>query len=70
MFVGLVMVVFYVVYGFVVDKLGLFGVRLMFVIVLLVFGVGFKVGEVLGFLGEYLKLYYLEESGEDRKSVV
>jgi MFS family permease len=61
MFAGLVMAVFYAIYGFAVDKLGLSEARLTFAVALLVLGLGFKAGEVLGFLGEHLRLSHLEE---------
>ncbi|NJF26028.1 MFS transporter [Thermococcus sp. Bubb.Bath] len=61
MLAGLVMAVFYAVYGFAVDKLGLPEARLTFAVVLLVLGAGFKAGEVMGFLGEHLRLSHLEE---------
>lgn len=64
MLAGLVMAVFYAVYGFGVDTLGLSEARLMFAIALLVLGASFKAGEVLGFLGEHLRLSHLEESGD------
>ncbi|MBP1912586.1 hypothetical protein [Thermococcus stetteri] len=62
MLAGLVMAVFYAVYGFAADKLGLSEARLTFAIALLVLGLGSKAGEVLGFLGEYLRLSHLEKS--------
>ncbi|WP_367883808.1 hypothetical protein [Thermococcus peptonophilus] len=63
MLAGLVMAVFYAVYGFAVDKLGLSGARLTFALALLVLGgAGFKAGEILGLLGgEHLKLSHLED---------
>ncbi|ASJ02461.1 MFS transporter permease [Thermococcus profundus] len=63
MIAGLMMALFYAVYGFAVDKLGLAEARLMFAVILLVVGASFKVGEVLGFLGEHLRLSHLEGSG-------
>ncbi len=61
MLAGLVMAVFYAIYGFSVDVLGLSKARMTFAIVLLMIGAGFKAGEALGFLEEHLKLSHLEE---------
>ena len=64
MLAGLVMAVFYAIYGFTVDELGLPKARMAFAMVLLVIGAGFKAGEALGFLGEHLKLSHLEGHGK------
>jgi MFS family permease len=63
MLAGLVMALFYAVYGFAVDKLGLSKARLTFALALLVLGAGLKAGEILGFIGEHLKLSHLENGG-------
>jgi len=57
---ALAMGVFYFIYGFVVDWLGLAEARLLFALILLGAGVSLKAGELLGPLKDVLKLKHLE----------
>lgn len=57
---ALAMGVFYFIYGFVVDWLGLAEARLVFALILLGAGVSLKAGELLGPLRDVLKLKHME----------
>ena len=57
---ALAMGVFYFIYGFVVDWLGLAEARLLFALILLGAGVSLKAGELLGPLRDVLKLNHIE----------
>ncbi|NJE60549.1 MFS transporter [Thermococcus sp. 21S7] len=57
---ALAMGVFYFIYGFVVDWLGLAEARLLFALILLGAGVSLKAGELLGPLRDVLKLKHME----------
>lgn len=57
---ALAMSVFYFIYGFVVDWVGLAEARLIFAVILLGAGVLLKAGEALGPLKEVLKLKHME----------
>ena len=57
---ALAMGVFYFIYGFVVDWLGLAEARLLFALILLGAGISLKAGELLGPLRDVLKLRHME----------
>jgi len=57
---ALAMGIFYFIYGFVVDWLGLAEARLVFALILLGAGVSLKAGELLGPLRDVLKLKHME----------
>ncbi len=61
MFSATVMALFYTVYGFAVDWLGLREARFVFAVFLLGIGVAFKVIQALGVLGDALELRHLAE---------
>ncbi|NJE46173.1 MFS transporter [Thermococcus sp. GR7] len=63
---ALVMSVFYFIYGFAVDWLGLGEARLVFAIALLVVGIFLKAGEIVGPLGETLRLRHAEAIPNER----
>lgn len=64
MFSALVMAVFYTVYGFAVDRMGLQEARLAFSIAFLFLGLAFKVLQALSPVGEFLELRHLMEGSE------
>ncbi|WP_456365738.1 MFS transporter [Thermococcus sp.] len=61
MFSAIVMAVFYTLYGFAVDWLGLRKARLAFAVLLLGMGVALKVIQALGVIGDALELRHLAE---------
>ncbi|WP_297488240.1 MFS transporter [Thermococcus sp.] len=61
MFSAIVMAVFYTLYGFAVDWLGLRKARLAFAVLLLGIGVALKAIQALGVLGDALELRHLAE---------
>lgn len=63
---SLIMAIFYGIYGFVVDKLGLADARLIFALIIFSIGLAFKGAQTIGILKEPLELKHLQLLSEEQ----